>query len=128
MRESTKKAGRWWALSLVLTAELACNGGKSPARATDGGDDSTTSDAAADTTSSLDGDVDQAARGDTVDDVITADDTTMADSAIADGASETVATPAPDFIWYVLDETTGTTAKDSSSHHYDVTNLTGTTW
>ncbi|HEY2901333.1 MAG TPA: LamG-like jellyroll fold domain-containing protein [Polyangia bacterium] len=28
----------------------------------------------------------------------------------------------------MLDETAGATAKDSSSHHYDITNLTGVTW
>jgi hypothetical protein len=32
-----------------------------------------------------------------------------------------------DFVWYVLDETQGTVAKDSSSHHYDIT-LTGVVW
>ena len=34
----------------------------------------------------------------------------------------------PDFAWYVLDETSGTTAHDSSSNHYDVTNLAGVAW
>jgi Concanavalin A-like lectin/glucanases superfamily len=34
----------------------------------------------------------------------------------------------PDFVWFVLDETQGTTAKDSSPNHYDITNLTGVTW
>jgi hypothetical protein len=37
-------------------------------------------------------------------------------------------TPAPDYVWYVLDETEGTTAHDSSLHHYDITNLAGVTW
>ena len=37
-------------------------------------------------------------------------------------------TTSPDYIWFVLDETSGTTAKDSSSHHYDITGLTGVTW
>ena len=36
--------------------------------------------------------------------------------------------PTPDFVWYVLDETQGAVAHDSSSHHYDITNLTGVTW
>lgn len=36
--------------------------------------------------------------------------------------------PGPDYIWYVLDEVDGTTAKDSSGNHYDITNLTGVTW
>jgi hypothetical protein len=53
-------------------------------------------------------------------------DGTSADASEA--AVDAVPTPAPDFIWYVLDETSGTTAKDSSSHHYDITNLTGVTW
>jgi len=35
---------------------------------------------------------------------------------------------APDYIWFVLDEKSGTTARDSSSHHYDITDLTGVTW
>jgi hypothetical protein len=35
----------------------------------------------------------------------------------------------PDFAWYVLDETQGTTAHDSSPNHYDITNLSsGVTW
>jgi concanavalin A-like lectin/glucanase superfamily protein len=42
-------------------------------------------------------------------------------------AANSTATPTPDFIWYVLDETHGTTAKDSSPHHYDIRNL-GVTW
>lgn len=36
--------------------------------------------------------------------------------------------PAPDFAWYRLDETSGTTAHDSSPHHYDMTNLDGVAW
>ncbi len=36
--------------------------------------------------------------------------------------------PPPDFIWYVLDETSGTTAKDSSPHHYDMKGLIGISW
>jgi predicted small lipoprotein YifL len=39
-----------------------------------------------------------------------------------------VATPPPDFVWYRLDETSGTTAHDSSPNHYDITNLTGVAW
>ena len=34
----------------------------------------------------------------------------------------------PDYIWYVLDETSGAVAHDSSTHRYDITNLTGVTW
>jgi hypothetical protein len=34
----------------------------------------------------------------------------------------------PDFAWYVLDETSGTTAHDSSGNHRDITNITGITW
>jgi hypothetical protein len=34
----------------------------------------------------------------------------------------------PDFAWYLLDETSGTTAHDSSSNHYDITNLAGVVW
>jgi Concanavalin A-like lectin/glucanases superfamily len=37
-------------------------------------------------------------------------------------------TPPPDFAWYVLDETQGTTAHDSTPNHYDMTNLAGVTW
>ncbi len=36
--------------------------------------------------------------------------------------------PPPDFIWYILDETSGTTATDASPNHYDMTNLAGVTW
>ncbi|HVZ74892.1 MAG TPA: LamG-like jellyroll fold domain-containing protein [Polyangia bacterium] len=50
------------------------------------------------------------------------------DAGPHDAGADVVPTPAPDYIWYVLDETSGTTAKDSSSHHYDITNLTGVTW
>ena len=39
-----------------------------------------------------------------------------------------VATPPPDYFWYVLDEQQGTTAHDSTPHHFDMTNLTGVTW
>jgi hypothetical protein len=46
--------------------------------------------------------------------------------ASADGSG--VLTPAPDFVWYRLDETSGTTAHDSSPHHYDITNLQGVVW
>ncbi len=35
---------------------------------------------------------------------------------------------APGFVWYRLDETSGTTAHDSSPHHYDVMNLVGVVW
>jgi hypothetical protein len=34
----------------------------------------------------------------------------------------------PDYAWYVLDETLGATAHDSSSHHFDITNLSNVTW
>jgi hypothetical protein len=37
------------------------------------------------------------------------------------------ATPGPDVVWYVLDETSGSVAKDSSANHFDVT-LPGVTW
>jgi len=48
------------------------------------------------------------------------------DDAALDAAVTT--TPPPDFIWYRLDETSGTTAHDSSGNHYDMTNLTGVVW
>jgi hypothetical protein len=35
---------------------------------------------------------------------------------------------APDFVWYRLDETSGTIAHDSSPNHYDVTNFSGVVW
>jgi hypothetical protein len=50
------------------------------------------------------------------------------DAATNDAGDAAVPTPAPDYLWYVLDETSGTTARDSSSHHFDITNLTGVTW
>jgi hypothetical protein len=34
----------------------------------------------------------------------------------------------PNYAWYVLDETEGTTAHDSSTNHFDITNLTAVTW
>jgi hypothetical protein len=34
----------------------------------------------------------------------------------------------PDFAWYILNETSGATAHDSSGNHYDVTNLDGVAW
>jgi len=48
--------------------------------------------------------------------------------APANGSNGSDGSVAPDYIWYVLDETSGTTAKDSSPHHYDITDLTGVTW
>jgi hypothetical protein len=53
------------------------------------------------------------------------------DSATGDGdatAGPAFPTLPPDFAWYVLDETQGTTAADSSPHHYDITNLSNVTW
>jgi hypothetical protein len=50
----------------------------------------------------------------------------IVDAPRSSGDASSVATP--DFIWYVLDETSGTTAKDSSTNHYDITDLTGVTW
>ena len=41
----------------------------------------------------------------------------------ADGSGALI----PDFAWYRLDETKGTTAHDSSSHHFDVV-AAGPTW
>jgi hypothetical protein len=37
-------------------------------------------------------------------------------------------TPVPDYFWYVLDETQGSTAHDSAPHHFDITNLASVTW
>lgn len=46
-----------------------------------------------------------------------------------DGAADGPQSPgAPDFAWYLLNETSGTTAHDSTPNHYDVTNLLGVTW
>jgi hypothetical protein len=36
--------------------------------------------------------------------------------------------PPPDLVWYRLDESSGTTAHDSSPNHYDMTNLEGVVW
>jgi hypothetical protein len=36
--------------------------------------------------------------------------------------------PIPDFAWYRLDETSGTTAHDSTQNHYDVMDINGVTW
>jgi hypothetical protein len=49
-------------------------------------------------------------------------------SSRTSGDAATVATPPPDYVWYVLDETQGSTAHDSSPNHFDITNLTGVTW
>jgi hypothetical protein len=49
-------------------------------------------------------------------------------SGIDAGIDSAVPTPPPDYIWYVLDETSGATAHDSSPHHFDITNLSGVTW
>ncbi len=45
----------------------------------------------------------------------------------ADAGAAAVPTPAPDYLWYVMDETSGAIAHDSSPHHYDITE-TGITW
>jgi hypothetical protein len=53
------------------------------------------------------------------------------DAAAIDAAGEAeaaVPTPAPDYLWYVLDETDGATAHDSSPNQFDITNMTGVTW
>ena len=49
-------------------------------------------------------------------------------AACGDDSSQFVDTGPPDYVWYVLDETSGTTAHDSSPNHYDITDLTGVTW
>lgn len=46
----------------------------------------------------------------------------------SDASGPAFPTVPPDFVWYVLDETQGTTATDSSPNHYDITNLAGVTW
>jgi hypothetical protein len=51
-----------------------------------------------------------------------------ADTGPGTDATEDAGALAPDFAWYLLDETSGTTAHDSSVNHYDITNLTGVTW
>jgi hypothetical protein len=66
-------------------------------------------------------------------DVDVGDDSTganvdAAEASTAEGATEAGAVLPPDFAWYVLDETSGTTAHDSTSNHYDVTDLAGVTW
>lgn len=43
---------------------------------------------------------------------------------VSDGSSDGLI---PDFVWYRLDETAGTTAHDSSSHHFDIL-VAGVTW
>ena len=43
-------------------------------------------------------------------------------------AAEDAGALVPDFAWYRLDETSGTTAHDSTANHYDITNLTGVGW
>ena len=59
------------------------------------------------------------------------------ESGVAEGSPEAApgdedSAPAPvgppDFAWYLLSETSGVTAHDSTANHYDVTNLTGVTW
>jgi hypothetical protein len=54
-------------------------------------------------------------------------DSSLADTGIDAPVDSGVPTPPPDFVWYVLDETSGTVAHDSSSNHYDI-DLTGVTW
>ena len=49
---------------------------------------------------------------------------TTVDASLPDAPSDLT----PDFVWYRLDETSGTTAHDSSPNHYDVTNLSGVVW
>src|ERR1700678_4691386 len=54
----------------------------------------------------------------------------IADAAVEDAAASDAGAPPPPphFIWYILDETSGVTAHDSSPNHYDMTNLTGVAW
>ncbi|HSY20554.1 MAG TPA: LamG-like jellyroll fold domain-containing protein [Polyangiaceae bacterium] len=48
--------------------------------------------------------------------------------AAGEAEAAAVPTPAPDYLWYVLDETDGTIAHDSSPNQFDITNMTGVTW
>jgi hypothetical protein len=65
-----------------------------------------------------------------------ATDTTEASTSGTDGSADgavdaatPVATPPPDYLWYLLDETEGTTVKDSTSHHFDIVDgLSGIVW
>jgi hypothetical protein len=50
-----------------------------------------------------------------------------ADAADVDADGGTVQIPPPDFLWYVMDETSGTIAHDSSPSRQDI-NITGITW
>jgi hypothetical protein len=77
----------------------------------DGGEDGTVGDADASQNSN-----------DASADAVAGQSTSDAEAGVA-----AVPTPPRDFIWYVLDETIGTTAHDSSSHHFDI-NVPGVTW
>jgi hypothetical protein len=48
--------------------------------------------------------------------------------AVDSGDDAETGSLAPDFVWYRLDEASGTTAHDSSGNGYDITNLAGVTW
>jgi len=50
------------------------------------------------------------------------------DADTQNAPADAEAAPVPDFAWYLLNETSGTTAHDSSPNHYDITNLTNVTW
>jgi hypothetical protein len=127
--KDTSVCSRAFALTWALVVIAGC-GSSSPSKSSDAASDKpveqVTGTGGSGTTGAA-GAVGAAGSGGSVDagsDLATLD---AVDGTAAD-ASEAVPTPAPDFIWYVLDETSGTTAKDSSSHHYDITNLTGMTW
>jgi hypothetical protein len=50
------------------------------------------------------------------------------DASDASDAADAAPVVIPDFAWYLLNETAGTTASDSTSNNYDITNLTNVVW
>jgi len=113
--------------SLDFDASAPPLDGSTPPDASSSADGSLLADTGADA-GVVDATLDSAA-GDTGANDAVADQTAVDAASDSGGeAAAVVPTPAPDYLWYVLDETDGTVAHDSSPHQFDIPDMTGVTW
>ncbi len=110
-----------WTFAAIVAATAAACGGEVSHDSADGGSEPGDSG-----TGPLDASSGSSQQGDAPQEVSTAD--SGADTGPEPDAAEDAGALIPDFAWYRLDETSGTTAHDSSTNHYDITNLAGVTW
>jgi hypothetical protein len=115
MRSKALGANRAWIVAFLVTAisMIACGASSAPS-----GDQPASGDAGP-------------ADANVVDATTTGGDGSV--FAVPDGAppnqdaATVVPTPDPDYLWYRLDETTGTAVKDSTSNHFDI-DVPGVSW